>query len=344
MSSEKISERVPPMRSSCLQWVPTDAAQLEAAERLMLESIQYVQRRVAGVNTISSRVIDDTKDHVVLLHGFAGGLACWVQNWAAIAAVANVHAIDVPGFARSDRPTRDFRKPVEALDFFFGYLDRWFDEMNLSATPVVLVGHSFGGYISARYAMARGPARVRHLVLADPWGVPKASEADDPKHLPLKFRAVLKIFQSTNPLGVLRGSGPLGPKLLPKVRPDFAERWTMLKDPMVFYDYTFHCNAQYPPTGEIAFKACCHGKVMAREPLQTLVPDELSRETMLTVMYGSHTWMRPEAGRDMVETVVCRGHANAEIHTIPEAGHQLNTDNAAAFNDRIVAAILRQKV
>jgi pimeloyl-ACP methyl ester carboxylesterase len=37
---------------------------------------------------------------------------------------------------------------------------------------MVLLGHSFGGYLSAAYAL-KYPENVQHLILADPWGLPE---------------------------------------------------------------------------------------------------------------------------------------------------------------------------
>jgi pimeloyl-ACP methyl ester carboxylesterase len=115
------------------------------------------------------------------------------------------------------------------------------------------------------------PPNIVHLVLADPWGVPPKQK----RVLPFKFRMLIKLFYKVSPLAILRCAGPWGPNLLPKVRPDFAERWDHLPDPLIFYDYTYHSNAQTPATGELAFQACCEGAAFAKVPLLVYIPEML---------------------------------------------------------------------
>jgi pimeloyl-ACP methyl ester carboxylesterase len=264
----------------------------------------------------------------------------WAQNWKALSATFDVYAIDLPGFARSERQSVHFFGPSDALGFYYNCLDRWFDRVNFSK-PVVLLGHSFGAYLAARYALRTAPAvkRVKRLVLADPWGVPRA-DPDFAKNLPFTFKVAMKIFEVTNPLSVLRFAGPLGPMLLPKIRPDFADRWEQhLDEPHAFYDYVFHCNAQYPPTGEAAFKACCSAGAFAKEPLESIIPEGLPADVDLFLLYGSKTWMDVARGCEMVEVVRSKGRraAAALVHS---AGHQLNTDNPTEFNAKALQACM----
>jgi pimeloyl-ACP methyl ester carboxylesterase len=57
--------------------------------------------------------------------------------------------------------------PAQATDFFIDSFDEWVREMGLDKKPFVLVGHSLGGYLSARYAL-KYPSRLKGLVLASP--------------------------------------------------------------------------------------------------------------------------------------------------------------------------------
>lgn len=328
-----------PQRTRFFQWVPTDSDQLQSAERSLLQSIRgfFTQSMVAGLNTISS-VHPSSGQTVVLLHGFGGGVGNWVPNWRILARQYTTYAVDLPGFGRSERPHVHFKDEHEAIDFMVEKLHAWVVESGVHL-PVSLVGHSFGGYIAAYYAM-RYPADVEKLVLADPWGVPP----EEKRELPWKWRALKWIFYKLNPLTVLRAAGPWGPTLLPSVRKDFADRWSShIDDPMVFYDYTFHCNAGYP-CGERAFQACCTGTAYAKQPLLNTLPSGLVPSIPLGVLYGAHTWMDQDAGRRMVDAVqkdrvsaVAGGLAAAwtRMDTVSGAGHQLNTDNAEEFCDKL---------
>ncbi|KAF8275388.1 putative monoglyceride lipase [Trypanosoma cruzi] len=322
------------------RWRPTDAACLERSEALMLEGIRYHQEFVAGLNTISNVEFrrgtvagDGGRDVMVLIHGFAGGLACWAQNWEFFSAEYELYAIDLPGFGRSERPCVNVSSLEGSMQFICGYMERWFCEMNFGR-PVILLGHSFGGFVAAHYAMRHGPSRVKLLALADPWGV----NAADPRRIelaPVHHRLALKIFYAANPLSLLRAAGPVGPKLFKSLRPDFANRWrSFLASPQVFYEYTYHCNAQLPPLGEMLFKACCHADVAAKTPLVGVLPGGLSKAIPLVLLYGSHTWMNAECGFTMVEKMAEDGY-KAKADTVMNAGHQVFTDNVVAFNEKM---------
>ncbi|RNF09658.1 putative monoglyceride lipase [Trypanosoma rangeli] len=335
---------IEPQSTRWLRWRPTDAARLARSEGLMLEGLRYHQEFVAGLNTISNVEFrrgaaagGGGRDVMVLLHGFAGGLACWAQNWEFFSAHYELYAIDLPGFGRSERPCVKVDSLEGSMGFICGYMERWFCEMSFGR-PVILLGHSFGGFVAAHYAMRHGPSRVKVLALAEPWGVNDA----DPGRIeraPVHYRLALKVFYAAKPLSLLRAVGPAGPTFFRLVRPDFANRWRgFLANPQVFYDYTYHCNAQLPPLGETLFKACCHADVAAKTPLAAVLPKGLSRAIPLVVVYGSHTWLNAECGFTMVDKMAAGGH-QARADTVMNAGHQVFTDNVDAFHEKMLQLI-----
>jgi pimeloyl-ACP methyl ester carboxylesterase len=97
----------------------------------------------------------------LLLHGNPGSLEDWQEIVPRLSGVADVLAIDLPGFGRSPRPGSE----VESLS-----LDRMAAHVVAAADalswhePFFVVGHSHGGGIAQTVA-ARYPQRVAGLVL-----------------------------------------------------------------------------------------------------------------------------------------------------------------------------------
>ena len=104
----------------------------------------------------------------LLLHGNPGSLLDWEQLIPRLSDVADIAAIDLPGFGKSDRPSPS----PDALS-----LERLADHA-ISATralgwnePIFIVGHSHGGGV-AQVAAARFPMRIAGLVLVGTLGAP----------------------------------------------------------------------------------------------------------------------------------------------------------------------------
>jgi pimeloyl-ACP methyl ester carboxylesterase len=105
-------------------------------------------------------VDDPTRPTVVLVHGLGGSHLNWDLFAPLLTPHARVHALDLPGFGRSEPGHR-----VASVRANVAVLDRFVREV--VGGPVVLVGNSMGGMISILEA-ARSPAKVRGLVLVDP--------------------------------------------------------------------------------------------------------------------------------------------------------------------------------
>lgn len=230
--------------------------QLRRSEHLLLSDLQYYQANIAGLNTIftqdvrelgvlaqslqsaewspslcskristkdlqplspSSDKSNEERDILVLVHGFAGGLASWAQNGTFWAKRYHVYAINLPGFARSER-TQSAASTVEgAMDYMTEFLRTWFEQLHFPK-PVILLAHSFGCFVVSHLTM-RYPSYVRLIILAEPWGVNHAGPALVTK-APLYVRIFLRLYYSLDPLALLRAAGPV---LLRRGRPDFRK-------------------------------------------------------------------------------------------------------------------------
>lgn len=105
---------------------------------------------------------------VVLLHGLGSRREDWLATARILARHHRVTLVDLPGHGIADMP-----EPF-SLDRATLALDRSLAE--LPDGPVILVGHSLGGLIAAREAIAR-PERIRGLVLVETALKPQLPEA-----------------------------------------------------------------------------------------------------------------------------------------------------------------------
>lgn len=93
----------------------------------------------------------------VLVHGIGMSHRYFNRLHSELAGSGTVHSVDLPGFGRSPKP-RDGVTIEQYADYLGELLPL------LSATPVVLVGHSMGAQFATETAAAH-PSLVSHLVL-----------------------------------------------------------------------------------------------------------------------------------------------------------------------------------
>ena len=96
-------------------------------------------------------------DAIVLIHGLGGDLDNWLFNIDALAAEANVYALDLPGHGQSSKNIAD-----PTLHGLAQELMAFMDEVGIHHAH--LVGHSLGGAIAMQTAVD-SPDRIRSLAL-----------------------------------------------------------------------------------------------------------------------------------------------------------------------------------
>uniref|UniRef100_A0A832M3R2 Alpha/beta hydrolase n=1 Tax=Oscillatoriales cyanobacterium SpSt-402 TaxID=2282168 RepID=A0A832M3R2_9CYAN len=100
---------------------------------------------------------------LLMLHGFMGSAACWLPLMEQLQSQVHCVALDLMGFGDSAKPRMqyDIAKEVE-------FVRRFLEARNLG--QCYLLGHSFGGWVAAAYALAY-PEQVAGLILAAPAGI-----------------------------------------------------------------------------------------------------------------------------------------------------------------------------
>ena len=155
---------------------------------------------VAGLRThLRDEGPRDDPMPIVLLHGTSDSLHTWGGWTDVLARERRVIRVDMPGFGLTGpAPGGDYR--VERyVEFVAALLDA------LGVRQCVLVGNSFGGWVSWETALAH-PGRVQALVLVDSAGYPLESQS-----VPIGFRIAQvpllnRLMQFTLPRGLIESS------------------------------------------------------------------------------------------------------------------------------------------
>ncbi|KAK3132917.1 hypothetical protein QOZ80_6AG0529520 [Eleusine coracana subsp. coracana] len=342
-----------------LRWIPTSTDQIIAAEKRLLSVVKtkYVQERVnigsappgstvrwfrsssdepRFINTVTF----DSKENaptLVMVHGYAASQGFFFRNFDALANRFRVIAIDQLGWGGSSRPDFTCKSTEETEAWFIDSFEEWRKAKNLS--NFILLGHSFGGYVAAKYALQH-PEHVQHLILVGPAGF--SSETEHSSEWLTKFRATWKgmlinhLWESNfTPQKIVRGLGPWGPGLVQRyTSARFGSHATgeLLTDQesTLLTDYIYHTLAA-KASGELCLKHIFAFGAFARKPLLQCASDW---KVPTTFIYGQHDWMNyqgaQQARKDM--KVPC------EIIRVPQGGHFVFIDNPSAFHSAVFYA------
>ncbi|KAG5891495.1 hypothetical protein JTB14_009829 [Gonioctena quinquepunctata] len=321
-----------------LSWNKFSASMLRTLEKRILQVCKIPHRGwyvdigpVVGpmdkIWTISMNT-ESPQTPLILLHGLGAGVALWCLNLDALAATRPVYAIDLLGFGRSSRP--DFSTDsVEVEHQMVKSIEEWRKEMKLK--DLIIVGHSMGGFLAASYSIAY-PSRVKHLILADPWGFPE--RPSEYKEIPLWIKSITMIMKPINPLAGIRVAGPLGPWFINTIRPDISKKYSAaLNDPNLIPQYIYQCNSQNP-SGESAFRALMSEYGWAKNPIVRRL-DQLRKDIPITLLYGSRSWLDHSAGEIIKEK---RTTSYFKLQVVSGAGHHLYADKPETFNQMVIDA------
>ena len=96
---------------------------------------------------------------IIMIHGLGDEADTWRHVFLPLAEQFHVVAVDLPGFGRSDKPSRDYTP-----DFMQSAILALMEILNIS--PAVLMGSSLGAILSHNLALTH-PDKVSGLILAD---------------------------------------------------------------------------------------------------------------------------------------------------------------------------------
>ena len=290
------------------------------------------------VDFVHSVRCGEGRQHLVLLHGFGAGSSFWFRTMAPLAATGHtVHALDWRGCGLSGRPPFSAKTHDTAISFFLEGLEAWRKAEGVE--KFVLCGHSMGGQIAARYALAF-PERVEKLVLVSPAGMAARPDSAPALNSSYGYRFISWAWEKgATPHGVMRTLGP------------FAESWSStyaqrrfataeapgaagLSEPekKALGSYIHHTLAG-KGCGEFALPLLLAPGAHAREPL---VPDLARLKMPVAFIYGERDWMDYRHG---AEACALLPPGRATLARVEGAGHNAMLENSPRFVELLLAAL-----
>ena len=378
-------------------WTNTNDGQLLLAQQQLLSSLVRSPMKSSeqhhGLNTVSFHAPSSTEGKkelptVVMLHGFGSGLGFFYANIDRLLEsghVGKVLLVDWMGMGGSERP--HCRRPIRGLsdcttawcqsrydapqvvDWFLDPLHSLLRQETTIASgscdsrpaaPLWLVGHSLGGYLTARYALRYADTysaddtnlNLEKVVLASPVGFPpRPTNLLPPAQLPTAIRLVDALWsanvtpqQLVRMMGATRGRNAVRRALAGRI-PHLQQQGggqSNVNTLDLLADYLFHITVAHP-SGEFAMNSLLApgmspdiAGVFAREPLEPLFEEygrnmqqQPGTKTKWKVLFGDTDWMRPNepSARQAMECIP----KDSSVAVVPNAGHHLYLDNPDDF-------------
>lgn len=347
---------------SILRWIPTSIDHIIASEKRLLSLVKtaYIQEQVnigSGppgstvrwfrsssdeprfINTVAFDSKADSPT-LVMVHGYGASQGLFFRNFDALASRFKVIAIDQLGWGGSSRPDFTCKSTEETEAWFIDSFEEWRKAKNLS--NFILLGHSFGGYVAAKYAL-KHPEHIQHLILVGPAGF--SSDSDGKSEWMKNFRATWKgailnhLWESNfTPQKVVRGLGPWGPDLVrwytsARFRMHSRDDALTEEESRLITDYVYHTLAA-KASGELCLKYIFSFGAFARSPL---LHSASEWKVPTTFIYGFEDWMNYQGAQEARKQM----NVPCEIIRVPQAGHFVFIDNSSGFHSAVFYACRR---
>lgn len=220
------------------------------------------------------------------------------------------------GFGRSSRP--DFNNLKENPEFeLVDAIEMWRQKIGLNQKFMIL-GHSFGSFCAATYAIRYGH-NLDRLIFLDPWGF--SDKLDIITKVPLITKGFLKliflsiflkiiyfnmifkliffqILANMNPMTHIRAAGPFGRKLM--FEKDYIRKKyeSKLEDDLnEILNYLYHCHA-LKASGEKIFKRVCTPNLIPVNPI-IHQSKNINSSIKLNFIYGKNSFNYKEKEEDL---------------------------------------------
>lgn len=105
---------------------------------------------------------------VLMLHGYGGSNVHYCRIYEQLIRKFRIYSIDLPGMGYSSKSDILMESYEDAIEFFMGTISKFIENV-IKEEKIILIGHSFGGFLAA-HLFTRMPHLFSRLFLLSPAG------------------------------------------------------------------------------------------------------------------------------------------------------------------------------
>ena len=260
------------------------------------------------INTLHIKSIN--KPIIVIIHGFASGLATFVNVYEKLYNIYDIYAIDLIGYGLSSKPifSNDY---ILSETLFVDSIEAWRIKLNLKS--IIICAHSFGCYISINY-YNKYPDNVKSLILVEPWNFSEYR---------INSYSIIPMFNFINLLKILE---PISYYLMFIVSYNICKNISKnLINKYNIFNYLYYLNII--STADIGFFSIIDNFYYPKKPLQIN-----NSELPLFIIYGKNTWLDIKSGIQFLQN----RNKHTKLYIIPNAAHQVYAEQLHEFTSIII--------
>ena len=259
------------------------------------------------INTLHIKSIN--KPIIVIIHGFASGLATFVNVYEKLYNIYDIYAIDLIGYGLSSKPifSNDY---ILSETLFIDSIEAWRIKLNLKS--IIICAHSFGCYISVNY-YNKYPDNVKSLILVEPWNFSEHR---------INSYSIIPMFNFINLLKILE---PISYYLMFIISYNICKNISKnLINKYNIFNYLYYLNIT--STADIGFFSIIDNFYYPKKPLQIN-----NSELPLFIIYGKNTWLDIKSGIQFLQN----RNKHTKLYIIPNAAHQVYAEQLHEFTSII---------
>ena len=263
------------------------------------------------INTLHIKSIN--KPIIVIIHGFASGLATFINIYEKLYNIYDIYAIDLIGYGLSSKPIFT-NNDILSENLFIDTIEAWRIKLNLKS--ITLCAHSFGCYISINY-YNKYPNNVKSLILVEPWNF------SDNR---LNITSIIQKLPLINFITLLKICKPISYYLMYIISYNICKKISInLKNKYNIFNYLYYLNII--STADIGFFSILDNYFYPKKSIK-IYNDNLP----ISIIYGQKTWLDINSGIKFANN----RNKNTKLFIIPNAAHQVYAEQFEKFISLII--------